>query len=1397
MRTQATTSELIKLSAILIVYLLGVVQVGIVRTVSAQDPTGPLAHTQQDQLTASDGAANDHFGNAVAISNDTAVVGAVRQPSQANRGGAYVFVRNGTSWLQQQKLLPVDVVNGDLFGTSVAIDGDTIVAGAPSKTIGGSSGRGAAYVFVRSGTTWTQQQQLIATDGAMSDNFGAAVAISGDTIVVGALNHAVGANSRQGAAYVFVRNGSTWTQQQKLTANDGLTSDQLGGSVALVGNTAVVGARENNFGANRNGKVYVFLRSGTTWSQQQKLTASDGSSLDAFGGSVAISNNTDTIAVGAPDVNEAALGDRGSVYVFVRSGTTWSQQQRLLGSLGLATGSGAHFGSSVDVDGDTLIAGAPELDPLGGNGRGAVYLFDRSGSTWTEHDRFLLMPAVLRHFGTSVAMSGNSFIGGAPFDTVGSSLGQGSAYVFSTGHTLSIADVSVAEGNSGPTQATFTITLSSANTHPVVVNYATTDGTANAGSDYVAASGTLTFNPGETSKILNVPINGDTLFEADETFFVDLSNPVNANLLQARATGTITNDDPLPTENLKISGRVVDNSALGISGQLVILGGAASGSTITDSNGNYSFANLSAGNYTVTPSSGNYSFSPTTYSFNNLSVDRIANFVGTQTVVGITGRVTDSNDIGLGSVTLGLSMNGTLIGTMSTDFLGNYGFGNLPAGANYVVTPVGSFSPSSLFFNSLSTNATADFKAVPSIPPTSAAISGRAADANNNPLANITVTLSGPVTRVASTDAAGNYSFANLTPGGNFAVTIQSSYFVFAPSRADFSNLSGSQTFNFTAAPVVVPSPLPPPSDDFNSPTRDPNKWNLGLLTQPPTSFDPLVNVAQINGQLVITPLAQVSGLHYNGYVSANSFDLRGGSVSVELVQAATGGADTIFAIGSDSDNFYRFMVHTAGPVPTTSGRDGIEKPSNTAVAQLLFQVNVGGVLTALSIPYDPLAHRFMRFRHEAPANAIVFETSPDNIAFVERHRVVLSRSVSALTAELSAGTSSPTNPGTAVFDNFGLVTSTFQFSSASYTVEENGGSILITVTRAGSTTAGMATVDYATSDGTALQTSDYIIAAGRLTFAPGEVSKTFRLLIIDDVQAEGNQNLNLLLQAPVGSGLNTPGRAVLTINDNDTTAATSNPLEEATFFVTQHYLDFLNREPDTGGLAFWVNEITSCGTNAQCIELKRINVSAAYFLSIEFQETGLFVIRSQRAAFGRKSDTAASRFRYQEFTVGARQVGAGVVVGQSEFEQTLEGNKQAYATQVATSAAFIARFPLSQTAAAYVDALFASAMVSPTVAERDAAITAFGGGDTAGRVAALRSVTDSNSLRQAEFNAAFVLMQYYGYLRRNPTDPPDSDDSGYQFWLTKLNQFNGNFVNADMVKAFSTSGEYRHRFGP
>ncbi|HMH45788.1 MAG TPA: hypothetical protein VK557_20030 [Pyrinomonadaceae bacterium] len=168
----------------------------------------------------------------------------------------------------------------------------------------------------------------------------------------------------------------------------------------------------------------------------------------------------------------------------------------------------------------------------------------------------------------------------------------------------------------------------------------------------------------------------------------------------------------------------------------------------------------------------------------------------------------------------------------------------------------------------------------------------------------------------------------------------------------------------------------------------------------------------------------------------------------------------------------------------------------------------------------------------------------------------------------------------------------------------------------------------------------------------------------------------------------------------------------------------------------------------------------------------------------------------YEKLVRDTRQLGDGVIVGQAGYEAKLEQNKQNYATQIVTSAAFIARFPTSQTAAQYVDALYASAQVTPTTTERNDAITAFDGGGTAGRVAALRKIADSQSLINAEFNPAFVLLEYHGYLRRNPTDLPDTSDGGYQFWLAKLNQFAGDFRKAEMAKGFLSSSEYRGRFG-
>ena len=270
---------------------------------------------------------------------------------------------------------------------------------------------------------------------------------------------------------------------------------------------------------------------------------------------------------------------------------------------------------------------------------------------------------------------------------------------------------------------------------------------------------------------------------------------------------------------------------------------------------------------------------------------------------------------------------------------------------------------------------------------------------------------------------------------------------------------------------------------------------------------------------------------------------------------------------------------------------------------------------------------------------------------------------------------------------------------------------------------------------------------------------------------------------APGGTAV-TPAFRMTLFGDGSIT----NAIDDAQFFVTQHYRDFLSREPDAAGLSFWTNEINSCGTDVGCIDFKRQNVSAAYFLSIEFQETGFYAIRLQRAAFGKKSRDA-SRLLHSQFLTDAGAIGAGVIVGQAGYLQLLEQNKQNYASQIVSSAAFISRFPTSLSSVDFVNALYASAGVVPTQIELQNAITAFGAGDTAGRTAALRKVAESNSLTQAELNPSFVLMQYFGYLRRDP------DTAGYDFWLAKLEQFNGNYIQAEMVKSFLVSGEYRGRF--
>lgn len=375
-------------------------------------------------------------------------------------------------------------------------------------------------------------------------------------------------------------------------------------------------------------------------------------------------------------------------------------------------------------------------------------------------------------------------------------------------------------------------------------------------------------------------------------------------------------------------------------------------------------------------------------------------------------------------------------------------------------------------------------------------------------------------------------------------------------------------------------------------------------------------------------------------------------------------------------------------------------------------------------------------------------------------------------------------------------------FSATNFVISEDDHSIQITVNRTGSSSQPVA-VDYATSDITASERSDYTTALGTLRFAAGESTKTFNVLVSLDSFVEGTESAALTLSNPTGGAvLGVPSAATVQINDAVPTPVT-NPIDEAQNFVRQHYHDFLSREPDAAGLDFWTREITGCGADLACIEIKRINVSAAFFLSIEFQETGFFAYRMFKSAYGDAASPNVSIpvpiIRLHEFIRDAQRVGFEVQVGVGDWEMDLENNKRAYALEFVATQRFLNAYPLTMTPTQFVDQLNLRAGGVLSQTERDQLIAELTAATdvTQGRASVLRKVADDADLRQLERNRAFVLMQYYGYLRRNPDDAPDSDFQGWEFWLNKLNQFNGNFVHAEMVKAFISSIEYRQRFGP
>jgi hypothetical protein len=546
---------------------------------------------QQVKLVLSDGTANEGFGNRVALSGNWAVFG---QPNRnigakEQQGAAYVYQRSGTTWTLKQILTASDGSAGAYFGTDLAISGATMVIGAYGYN--GDNNRfdmGAAYVFALVGNTWVERQKLTASDGQANDNFGISVALSGQTILVGAPGAFFTDTHTPGAAYVFIPSGTNWVQQQKLTALDGVPGGYFGGAVTISGNTLAASTSDNPWLGIEHGAVYLFTQSGGGWNFQQKLTSPNPVKYGHYGHKPTL--NGDTLVVGG---EIATVGYPETVYVYVPSNGIWGLQQKL----STPDGSGAAFGSGLSFDGNRIVVGCTNDEILGAPQRGSAYVFARTGTTWNLQQKLIAPDGQADdYFGSGVALSGDTIIVGARFDDIGANQNQGSAYVFT-----------LQAGNSLPT-----ITPSD----PYTIQRGST-----VGGLLVA-----TINDQETPA-------ASLLFDHDTTFGFTLSNVVNNG---GYVSATINGSCSGALGENKVELNVIDgSSAVGVTA-LTVIKTANTAPTL----GNYPSVTVMPGNsVSSTPDAV-----PTDNGTRSLTTTVApAGFTGTITVNQFSGVVTISN----------------------------------------------------------------------------------------------------------------------------------------------------------------------------------------------------------------------------------------------------------------------------------------------------------------------------------------------------------------------------------------------------------------------------------------------------------------------------------------------------------------------------------------------------------------------------------------------------------------------------------------------------------------------------------------------------------------------------------------------------------------------------------
>jgi Calx-beta domain/FG-GAP-like repeat/Carboxypeptidase regulatory-like domain/Domain of unknown function (DUF4214) len=953
-----------------------------------------------------------------------------------------------------------------------------------------------------------------------------------------------------------------------------------------------------------------------------------------------------------------------------------------------------------------------------------------------------------------------------------------------------------------------------------------------------AAGGYAFGDLGSSATYTVTPFKSNYVFAPANQSFSNLASNVTADF-----TGTLL--------NYSISGIVRDNFLNRMQGVVVTLTGDRTGTVTTAADGSFSFSDLpGGGNYSLTPTFSRFVFSPPTTNIGNLSANRTVFLTGSLATFSISGVIKDGvNGFSLDGLPIVLS--GSSIKTTFTSQ--GYNFSGLPIDGDYTVTAYTATGnqlftnyllspPTSQTFNRLTSNVTANFTGRSLFFPAGPTPSGIAhGDLNGDGKPDLVVSDSTGVNiqvLIGNGDGTFKTPVAYAAAGNPFDVVVAD---LDRDGKLDVAVADGGSAVSVllgngdgtlkTAVNYAVPGQA---TTLCVSDLNGDSKPDLAVLTSGPSG----ANLHLLMGNGDGTFAAEISkSVSAGASILAGDFNSDNKPDLVMLGSVGSQPSGVLILLGQGDGTFADATTFAAGSEVrkltvadlNVDGKLDVAVSNNRGFNILLgngngtFQAPIANSLTVdtsdiAAADFDGDGKSDLAIAGASgglffvPGNgngtfngATVYQTGSNNTGLVARDLNgdgKLDLAVSSLSDSV------------AILLNASLTRlPSIQFGAANLSVNENAGSALVTVTR----TTGMSSaskVDYLTSDSagtqpctsinhTASSRCDYTPAIGTLEFAPGETAKTISIPLVDDAYAEGSESFFLNLTNVSGASIGSPSQLTINIADDDTSNG-PDPVDATSFFVSQNYRDFLNRQPDQSGLDFWVNTIASCGNDPQCIEVKRINMSAAFFLSIEFQETGYLVERLYKTAYG--DATGTSTFpsthtlpvpvvRFNEFLTDTQEIGRGVVVGQGDWQHQLETNKQAFIAEFAQRLRFITPYGVLSNSQ-FVDRLNLNAGSPLSQSERDQLVTDLNN-SVKTRAQVLRAIAEHPNLVSSEFNRAFVLMQFFGYLRRNPNDPQDTDYTGFDFWLTKLNQFGGNFQNAEMVKAFISSDEYRHRFGP